>query len=213
MRFWRNTAVAHQRPIKLGHCRMELSGMSGTQKKITASGRLDCSISRLLPIHLTNDYLLGLWWVLRCWNRNSPHVSVSGCQRRTSIWCRHRPVVMGTRSQSRRRWQVPHADINMQQATVNLFADMGVQPATLQSGLVVASTSTDTVPPSSTITSPAPGVTFQPFSCRYNSGHCLRCGWSCSRSGSLNRWWFYLASGQRTRNAGVTLGLSRPRAR
>ena len=27
-------------------------------------------------------------------------------------------------------------DVNMQQATVNLFADMGVQPATLQAGLV-----------------------------------------------------------------------------
>ena len=32
----------------------------------------------------------------------------------------------------------------MQQATVNLFADMGVQPATLQAGLVAATASTDT---------------------------------------------------------------------
>ena len=36
----------------------------------------------------------------------------------------------------------------MQQATVNLFADMGVQPGTLQAGLVAASQSTDVfVPP------------------------------------------------------------------
>ena len=48
-------------------------------------------------------------------------------------------------------------DINMQQATVNLLADMGVQPATLQSGLVPAIASTDTTPPKSTITSPALG--------------------------------------------------------
>jgi hypothetical protein len=48
-------------------------------------------------------------------------------------------------------------DPNMQQATVNLFADMGVQPATLQSGLVPATPSTDTTPPRSTITSPASG--------------------------------------------------------
>ena len=54
--------------------------------------------------------------------------------------------------------------INMQQATVNLFADMGVQPVTLQAGLVSASASTDTVPPTSTITSPIQGSTFQPFS-------------------------------------------------
>ncbi|HXC48920.1 MAG TPA: N,N-dimethylformamidase beta subunit family domain-containing protein [Candidatus Sulfotelmatobacter sp.] len=49
-------------------------------------------------------------------------------------------------------------DVNMQQATVNLLADMGVQPATLQGGLVPASASTDTTPPRSTITSPATGT-------------------------------------------------------
>jgi Domain of unknown function (DUF4082)/Fibronectin type III domain/Mo-co oxidoreductase dimerisation domain len=49
------------------------------------------------------------------------------------------------------------ADPNMQQATVNLFADMGGQPATLQSGLVAATKSTDTTPPTSTITSPSSG--------------------------------------------------------
>ena len=45
----------------------------------------------------------------------------------------------------------------MQQATVNLFADMGIQPATLISGLTKATASTDTVPPVSNITSPANG--------------------------------------------------------
>ncbi len=45
----------------------------------------------------------------------------------------------------------------MQQATVNLFADMGVQPITLQSNLVVAAKSTDTIAPTATITSPANG--------------------------------------------------------
>src|SRR6266849_3628410 len=49
-------------------------------------------------------------------------------------------------------------DPNMQQATVNLFADMGVQPSTLLRGLVPATASTDTTPPRSTITSPAPGT-------------------------------------------------------
>jgi len=50
-------------------------------------------------------------------------------------------------------------DPNMQQATVNLFADMGVQPATLQSGLLLASASTDKTPPVSTIVSPTSGTT------------------------------------------------------
>ena len=47
-------------------------------------------------------------------------------------------------------------DPNMEQATVNLFADMGVQPKSLITGLVPATKSTDTTPPTSTITSPAP---------------------------------------------------------
>ncbi len=50
-------------------------------------------------------------------------------------------------------------DPNMQQATINLLADMGVQPATLQSGLVAGVASTDKTPPSSTILSPTPGST------------------------------------------------------
>src|SRR6266403_1504625 len=49
-------------------------------------------------------------------------------------------------------------DPNMQQATVNLIADMGAQPATLQSGVVPAIASTDTTPPRSTIVSPVPGT-------------------------------------------------------
>src|SRR5579884_2277770 len=49
----------------------------------------------------------------------------------------------------------------MQQATVNLLADMGVQPATLQSGLIPASASTDVSPPISSISSPTSGATVQ----------------------------------------------------
>lgn len=55
----------------------------------------------------------------------------------------------------------PAPDPNMQQAVVNLFADMGVQPSTLQSGLALATASTDTAPPRSSITSPTAGATLQ----------------------------------------------------
>jgi hypothetical protein len=50
-------------------------------------------------------------------------------------------------------------DLNIQQATVNLFADMGVQSGSLQPGLVAASASTDTIAPKSTIASPQQGAT------------------------------------------------------
>jgi len=52
----------------------------------------------------------------------------------------------------------PAASKDMQQATTNLFADMGVQPATIQGGLLLATKSSDTVPPVSTITSPTAGA-------------------------------------------------------
>ena len=46
----------------------------------------------------------------------------------------------------------PHGpDRVLQQATVNLFADMGVQPTTLEAGLVAAEASTDDVAPMSSI--------------------------------------------------------------
>jgi hypothetical protein len=46
----------------------------------------------------------------------------------------------------------------MRQATVNLLADMNAQPGTLQSGLVAASRTTDTVQPTTSITSPSAGA-------------------------------------------------------
>ncbi|GAA1724887.1 hypothetical protein GCM10009746_03240 [Microbacterium paludicola] len=49
------------------------------------------------------------------------------------------------------------ADQRMQQATVNLLADMNAQPTTLQDDLKAAAASTDETPPTVAITSPAPG--------------------------------------------------------
>jgi Domain of unknown function (DUF4082)/Concanavalin A-like lectin/glucanases superfamily/Bacterial Ig domain/Secretion system C-terminal sorting domain len=49
--------------------------------------------------------------------------------------------------------------VAMQQATVNLFADMGVQPGSIMSGLTLATASTDVTAPVVNITSPANGAT------------------------------------------------------
>ena len=57
--------------------------------------------------------------------------------------------------------QSASTDKNLQQATVNLFADMGVQPGSLMAGLVPATMSTDHTPPTSIITSPANGTVLQ----------------------------------------------------
>ena len=50
------------------------------------------------------------------------------------------------------------ADSRMQQATVNLLADMGVQPGALQAGLAPVTQTTDTQAPATTITSPLAGA-------------------------------------------------------
>jgi hypothetical protein len=50
-------------------------------------------------------------------------------------------------------------DPNLEQATVNLLAEMGVQPGSLTTGLVAGTKSTDTTAPTSTITSPTQNAT------------------------------------------------------
>jgi hypothetical protein len=52
-------------------------------------------------------------------------------------------------------------DSRMQQATVNLFADMGVQPGSLQGGLVAASATTDVTPPTAAISWPTPNTVIE----------------------------------------------------
>jgi hypothetical protein len=55
------------------------------------------------------------------------------------------------------------ASQDMQQATVNLFADMGVQPGKIQDGLVPVTQSTDHIAPVTTITSASNGSSFPSF--------------------------------------------------
>ena len=54
----------------------------------------------------------------------------------------------------------PTVSPEMQQATVNLFADMEVQPGSIQPGLTIASPSTDLAAPTASITSPTNNATF-----------------------------------------------------
>jgi hypothetical protein len=52
----------------------------------------------------------------------------------------------------------PAADPRMQQAQINLMADMGAQPGTLMTGLVRATASSDTTAPTTAITAPEAGA-------------------------------------------------------
>jgi hypothetical protein len=68
------------------------------------------------------------------------------------------------------------ADPIVQQITVNLLADMGVQPAALQGGVVAASASTDTTRPVSTIVSPLAGTVLSAGSAATVSGTAVDVG-------------------------------------
>ena len=67
------------------------------------------------------------------------------------------------------------ADPRMQQAQVNLLADMGAQPASLVFALVLATASTDHTAPVATITAPAAGATIANGSERHRQRHRHRC--------------------------------------
>ena len=157
MRFWRNTAIANQTAGQVWTLPDGTLGYEWDQEEDNGSrpaGLFDLSTASYT---LTNDYLLdygGFYGAGTATHRMSLYRAASGA------------LVFGAGTvqwswglDSNHDGNGSAADINMQQATVNLFADMGVQPTTLQSGLLAASKSSDTTPPSSVITSPAPGVT------------------------------------------------------
>lgn len=161
MRFWRNTAVANQTGTQTWTLPAGTLGYEWDAEEdngFRPAGLFDVSTATYT---LTADYLLdygGIYGAGTTTHHMSLYRAPSGA------------LVFGAGTvqwpwglDGNHDGDGPDPDVNMQQATVNLFADMGVQPAALQSGLVAAAQSTDTVPPKSTITSPAQGATVQTF--------------------------------------------------
>ena len=160
LRFWRNTSVASLQPgqtatlgqyivgyevdqdVDNGFRPAGLIDMSSTTFS-TTSHVLDSSGTVVGPG--TGNHSITLY-------RAPSGALVFGAGTIQWDWGLANPAIDGTGSSP-----VPA----IQQATVNLLADMGVQPSTLQSGLVAASKSTDTVAPTSTITSPTAGASIQ----------------------------------------------------
>ena len=95
----------------------------------------------------------------RPWYRDHdpPPDDVSSRQRCTGLRRRHGAVVVGPRRRPRCAHRPRRPPTRMQQAQVNLLADMGAQPATLMAGLVPATASTDTIGPNVSIASGAAG--------------------------------------------------------
>jgi hypothetical protein len=156
LRFWRNTAVASLQPGQTATLANETLGYEWDQdvdNGFRPPGEIDLSSTTVTAPQVVTDYqedlssetvthhltlyrassgalVFGAGTVQWAWGLNSNHDGDSE----------------------------PATSPIMQQATVNLLADMGnAQPVTLMAGLVPATESTDTTPPTSTITSPSPG--------------------------------------------------------
>ena len=89
------------------------------------------------------------------------------------------------------------SDTAVRQATVNLFADMGMQPSAIQSGLTLASASTDTTPPTSTILTPAVGASLERRPADHDQRHGDRQRREGGRGRGLGRQRHHLAPGDR----------------
>jgi len=157
MRFWRNTSIA---TLASGQVATLPTGTLGYEWDVDADNGF--RPAGLFPLSTTTVTVSTLY-------QNYGHTSGTGpaTHHLTMYRAPSRALIFGAGT-VQWSWGLdanhygtspPPVDPNMQQATVNLLADMGAQPATLQSGLILANASTDTTPPASTITSPASGST------------------------------------------------------
>ena len=162
MRFWRNTAVASQAPNQIYATSENLLGYEwdiDADNGFRPAGLFEMSTA---TYNISGNYLL---------DNGSTYGNGTATHHLTMYRYSsngHSALVFGAGT-SQWPWALDGThdggtttpDVNLQQATVNLFADMGDQPASLRGGLLQASQSSDNVPPSSTITSPLPGASVQ----------------------------------------------------
>lgn len=156
LRFWRNTAVADTAPGSYAELVNGLLGYewnSDVDNGFRPAGLINMSLSTIA----VNTYLLD-------------YGNTVGAGVATHSLTMYRDQVSGALvfSAGSVMWSwglnaqhdmegVP-IDRNVQQAMVNMFADMGVQPTTLDASLILAVQSTDKTPPVAVVTSPTTGT-------------------------------------------------------
>ncbi|MCA1439188.1 DUF4082 domain-containing protein [Ensifer sp. IC4062] len=157
LRFWRNTDVANLQPGETYSLVQNLLGYewdSDVENGFRPAGLVNLSLSTVSVDTYLRDYGTSI---------GSADVSHSLTMYRAESGA----LVFGAGTvfwswgldANHEGAQTP-TDPNVQQAMVNMFADMGIQPQTLDASLILASQSTDTSKPTSTITSPSVGATF-----------------------------------------------------
>ncbi|HMC68224.1 MAG TPA: N,N-dimethylformamidase beta subunit family domain-containing protein, partial [Mycobacteriales bacterium] len=165
LRFWRNTGVADLAPTDTTGYRTSVESLGYEWDEVIDNGALPSGLVRMSTTTLVVPERVVDFGInvaqgtathsLTIYRHNSGAL-VFGAGTVQWSW-----GLDGTHDRGAANAHVP--DQAMQQATVNLLADMGAQPRTLQTGanpnrpLVTASMSADIFAPTSTIVSPAAG--------------------------------------------------------
>ena len=156
LRFWRNTAFASLAPGQVGTTSTGVLGFESDEAPdngFAPPGLLRLSSTTRL---INGGYLVdhgGVYGVATATHSATLHRRPNGALVFASGTVRWSWGLEG----GDHRDGTSVADVRMQQATLNLLADMGTQPGSMQSGLVAATASSDSVAPVSAITSPAAG--------------------------------------------------------
>jgi hypothetical protein len=154
LRFWRNTSIAQLAPGTTATLPFGTLGFEWDEDVDNGSrpaGLIDLSTTTVANVSVLQDY-------------GNLFVNATATHHLTLYRAKSGALVFGAGT-VQWDWGLDNSASNgptssdMQQATVNLFADMGVQPGSLQAGLVPATASTDHTPPTSVITSPSSGQT------------------------------------------------------
>ncbi|MEO8681656.1 MAG: DUF4082 domain-containing protein [Vicinamibacterales bacterium] len=161
LRFWRNTSVATLAP---GTTATLAAGSLGYEwNEDVDNGHRPAGLMQLSSTTLpTDDHLLDLG---STYGPGTATHSLTLYRHPSGAWVFSAGTIQwswGLDLEHDQPTGEPESDANMEQATVNLLADMGAQAATLKAGLMPASASTDGTPPSTTITSPVNGSDVEP---------------------------------------------------
>lgn len=158
MRFWRNTSVANLTP---GGAANLAPGTLGEEVDLDEdNGFRPPGLVRLS----TKPILTNTLWLL---DNGSTYGAGEGAHHLTLYRHASGGLVFsagsfqwawGLDANHDRPWLGSSTDVRMQQATVNLLADMDAQPATLRPGLIPATASSDTTPPVPQLSFPGIGA-------------------------------------------------------
>ena len=155
LRFWRNTSVANLQPGQTATLTQNYLGYEWDElpdNGFRPAGLIELS-STTLPV---NTYLLDYGTITG---------SATATHNLTLYRAPSGALVFGAGTvywawglDANHDLEATPVDLRVKQAMVNLLADMGIQPSTLEAGLVSAIQSTDATKPVSTITAPNDGT-------------------------------------------------------